>query len=204
MKINLFLLFALTFTLSLNAQNSKDEEKICLAAPDIVYFENEYDSYFVNNSFLSDFKGYATLFSHAIWGDKFFIYNPGRGVNSDFEYVPIWIIEDSVIYFIGIDYYDQRDIRPFGVIIKTMEEFTGQKIEKKIFKKLDLNKMDERKRTFRNQAIRANWVNGTYYRVKRRRKDESYESWDKHIFDRITIKNGKITLIEKTGRRIID
>ncbi|MDO5572268.1 MAG: hypothetical protein Q4F97_12520 [Bacteroidales bacterium] len=191
-------IFTLTLSLFLFIHlYSQSSDTVFIGTTDRVYFENDYEKHFINRSFLSEFKGFKDWFPDISKTKEmdFFAFD----VPPVFlQYIPVWIVEDSVIYLVGIEYFLENERISIEKRIMSIEKYTGFEFCIKEFKNFAIEELPEYKSISNTKALKASWVNGVFYTKRARRAGEPYMNWKEKGFDKLTIKNGKIISIEKT------
>lgn len=193
---------------SIFSQEYKNEEELAedvlWGQTDVVFMDGK--EYLINKALLADFEGYKDLYPEILKEE--YTVMPEGGLSRDFDtpYCPYFLIDDSLIYLVGIklnsdiirvssemgttcDYY-----LPIERFMR-MEKLVNKRFEKGLIPE-DLY-MAEIMPNYSIGTMFASWVNGIYY-IKQV-NDGSLETgtWIYRPALRLTIKNGKVMHIEK-------
>lgn len=186
---------------SIFAQEYKNEvelaEDLLWGQTDVVFMDGK--EYLINKALLSNFEGYKDLYPEILKEE--YVVIPEGGLSRDFDtpYCPYFVIHDSLIYLVGISLNsDGSRTSDFPLPIERfmrMEKLINKRFEKGLIPE-DLYKT-EIKPNYSIGTMFAPWVNGIYY-IKQV-NDGSLETgtWIYRPAIRLTIKNGKVMLIEK-------
>ncbi|MGL6179606.1 MAG: hypothetical protein ACRC13_10460 [Tannerellaceae bacterium] len=189
-QISLFVIVLLCLS-SLFSFAQRNNTPIVFGCPDYIYYEN--DKYLLDKSFLSSFENYKQLYPDLqvkeIQSD-----DSRMGMLQGQFFSPIWLIESSQLYMIGLSFFQDYDTGIPRKRFRVIEELTGEKFEKKNLETL------VKEITNGNGAdgvLHASWVTGTFYMKKVRKPGQSYKNWEKEPILKLTIKGGKVIKAEK-------
>lgn len=171
---------------------------------DIILMNKRY--YLIDKSLLGCFEGYKDLYPEIIKSHIDYAFG-GGSTDWDMNYFPYWVIDNGLVYLVGISlnhddmriHIDENNFRydyklPMERFMR-MEKLVNKRFEKGLIPE-DLYKT-KIKPNYSIGAMFVSWVNGIYY-IKQT-NDGSLETgaWIYKPAVRLTIKNGKIMLIEK-------